>query len=113
MRITCAHSYLLLVHGDQVCIRKTHLSHPAYPSKECYACQLNAGTDTGFKYVRCVFWAWCHGYIVALRSNILARSFNAFYQQTPALDILPGNYWQHWWLHANGGSLALASETRS
>ncbi len=66
MRITRARSYLLLVRGDQECNRKTHFSHPA-SSKEFYACQLNAGTDTGFfKYVRCVFWAWCHGYIVAL-----------------------------------------------
>ncbi len=47
MRITRARSYLLLVRGDQECIRKTHFSYPA-SSKECYACQLNAGTDTGF-----------------------------------------------------------------
>ncbi len=37
MRITRARSYLLLVRGDQECIRKTNLSHPAYLSKECYA----------------------------------------------------------------------------
>ncbi len=80
-------------------------------------CQLNAGKNTGCKYVRGVFWAWCHGYIVALTSNVFATSFNDFYPHIPAFGenffFFCANYWQHWWLHANGGRLALASETRS
>ncbi len=81
MRISRARSYLLLVRGDQDCICKTHLSHPAYLRN---LCQLNAGKNTGFKYVRCVFWAWCRGNMVALTSNVFARSFNDFYQHIPA-----------------------------
>ncbi len=55
-----------------------------------------------FKYVRCIFWAWCHGYIVALTSNVFGRSFINKYLP---LEISPENYWQHWWLRANGGRL--------
>ncbi len=33
---------------------------------------------------RCVFWAWCRGYMVALTFDVFARSFNDFYQHIPA-----------------------------